>query len=71
MQNPKIKNSYPLFLLLKIKLIGCHFNTTEVIKAESQVVLKSLTEQDFQNTLKNLALVLGTLHMHGTGLLQG
>jgi hypothetical protein len=34
---------------LKIKLKGRHFDTTEVIKAESQVVLNTLTERDFQD----------------------
>jgi hypothetical protein len=37
---------------LKIKLKGCHLDTTEVIKAELQVVLKTLTEHDFQNALE-------------------
>jgi hypothetical protein len=38
---------------LKIKLKGCHFDTTEVMEAESQAVLISLTEHDFQDTFKN------------------
>jgi hypothetical protein len=40
--------SYPpyfsLFPRLKIKLNGCHFDTTEVIEAESQAVLDTLIE---------------------------
>jgi hypothetical protein len=37
---------------LKIKLKGHHFNTTEVIEAESQAVLNTLTEHDFQDAFK-------------------
>jgi hypothetical protein len=38
---------------LKIKLKGHHFDTTEVIEAESQVVLSIITDQDFQDAFKN------------------
>jgi hypothetical protein len=38
---------------LKIKLKGRHFDTTEVIEAESQAVLNTLTEHDFQDAFKN------------------
>jgi hypothetical protein len=38
---------------LKIKLEGSHFDTTEVIYAESQAVLNTLTEHDFQDSFKN------------------
>jgi hypothetical protein len=38
---------------LKIKLKGPHFDTVEVIKTESQAVLNSLTEHDFQDAFKN------------------
>jgi hypothetical protein len=34
---------FSLFLQLKIKLIGRHFDTTEVTEAELQVVLNTLT----------------------------
>jgi hypothetical protein len=34
---------------LKIKLKGRHFDTIEVIEAESQAVLNTLTEHDFQD----------------------
>jgi hypothetical protein len=34
---------------LKIKLKGRHFGTTEVMEAESQAVMNTLTEQDFQD----------------------
>jgi hypothetical protein len=36
-----------LFPRLEMELIGRHFDTTEVIEAESQAVLNTLTEQDF------------------------
>jgi hypothetical protein len=32
---------------------GHHFDTTEVMEAESQAVLNSLTEHDFQDALKD------------------
>jgi hypothetical protein len=38
---------------LKIKLKGHHFDTTEVMEAEWQAVLNTLTEHDFQNAFKN------------------
>jgi hypothetical protein len=38
---------------LKIKLKGRHFYSIEVIKAELQVVLNTLTEHDFQDAFKN------------------
>jgi hypothetical protein len=41
-----------LFLRLKIKLKSSHFDRTVVIEAESQAVLNSLTEHDFQDAFK-------------------
>jgi hypothetical protein len=38
---------------VKIKLKGRHFDTIEVIEAESQAVLNALTEQDLQDAFKN------------------
>jgi hypothetical protein len=38
---------------LKITLKDRHFDTTEAIKAESQAVINSLAEHDFQNAFKN------------------
>jgi hypothetical protein len=35
-----------------MKLKGRHFETIEVIEAESQVVLNTLTEHDFQDAFK-------------------
>jgi hypothetical protein len=37
---------------LKIKLEGLHFNTIEVIGAESQVVLNTLTEHNTQEAFE-------------------
>jgi hypothetical protein len=38
---------------LKVKLKGRHFDATEVIEAESQAVLNSLPEHDFQDAFRN------------------
>jgi hypothetical protein len=37
---------------LKLKLKGSHFDTFEMIEAETQAVLKALTEHDFQDAFK-------------------
>jgi hypothetical protein len=37
---------------LKVKLKGCHFDTLEMIKAESQAVLNTFTEHYFQDAFK-------------------
>jgi hypothetical protein len=44
----------PTFLYprLKIKLKDRHFDTLEVMEAETQVVLNTLTEEDFQDAFK-------------------
>jgi hypothetical protein len=44
---------FSLFPRLKIKLKNCRFDTIEMIESEFQVVLNTLTEQDFQDTFKN------------------
>jgi hypothetical protein len=41
-----------LFPRLKIKPKGRHFDTIEMIEAESQAVLNTLTEHDFQDAFK-------------------
>jgi hypothetical protein len=53
-QNHDFVPTHPTFLFpqLKIKLKGSHFNTTEVIKAESRAVLNTLTQHDFQDAFK-------------------
>jgi hypothetical protein len=58
-----------LFPRLKVNLKGRHFDTIEVIEAESQTVLNTLTEHDFQDAFK-MAEALGTVHTRGRGLLH-
>jgi hypothetical protein len=41
-----------LFPRLKVKLKGGHFGTVEMIGAESQAVLNTHTEHDFQDAFK-------------------
>jgi histone-lysine N-methyltransferase SETMAR len=43
---------FSLFSRLKIKLKGCRFDAIEVIQAESQAVLNTLTEHGFQDAFK-------------------
>jgi hypothetical protein len=38
---------------LKINLKGRHFDTIEAIETDSQAVLNTLTEHDFQEAFKN------------------
>jgi hypothetical protein len=40
---------------MKIRLKGRHFDTIEMIKAESQAALNTLTEHDFQDLFKKMA----------------
>jgi hypothetical protein len=42
-----------LFPRLRTKLEDRHFDTIEVMEAEPQVMLNSLTEHDFQEAIKN------------------
>jgi hypothetical protein len=56
---------------MKIKLKDNHFETIEVIDAESQVVLDNLREHDFQDAFKKIAKALETVYTCGKGLLQG
>jgi hypothetical protein len=44
---------FSLFLQLKIKLKCPHFDTIDMIETESQAVLNTLTEHDFQDAFKN------------------
>jgi hypothetical protein len=41
---------FSMFPRMEIKLKGCHFHTTEVMETESQSVLNTLTEHDFQDS---------------------
>jgi hypothetical protein len=43
---------FPLLPRLKIRLKGHHFDTVEVVVAESLVVRKTLTEYGFQDAFK-------------------
>jgi hypothetical protein len=43
---------FSLFPQLKIILKGCHFDIIEVIEAESQALLNTLPEHDFQDVFK-------------------
>jgi hypothetical protein len=47
------------------------FDTVVVIKAESQAVLNTHAEQDFQDAFTKLTQAVGMAHMCGRGLLQG
>jgi hypothetical protein len=60
---------FSLFPRLKIKLKFHYFDTIEVIVEESQAVLNTLTEHDFQNAFKKMAEMLGMVHTHGRGLI--
>jgi hypothetical protein len=44
--------NFSLFSRLKTKLKGHHFDTFEMTEAESQAVLNTLTERDFQDAFK-------------------
>jgi hypothetical protein len=50
-------------------MTGCHFDTTEVIEAESQSLLNTLTEHDFRDALE-MAEATGTVHTRGRGLFR-
>jgi hypothetical protein len=45
---------FSLFPRLKLKLKGRHFDTVEVMEAESQTVLNAFTEHDIQDSFKKL-----------------
>jgi hypothetical protein len=46
---------FTVFLQLKIKLRGRHFNTILVIEAESQALLNTVTKHDFQDAFDRSA----------------
>jgi hypothetical protein len=58
-----------LFPRLKIKLKGRRFDAIEVIEAELQAMLNTLTEHDFQDAFKKMAEALVIMHICGWGLL--
>jgi hypothetical protein len=54
------------FPRLKLKPKGHHFDTTEVIEAESQAVLNTLTEHDFQDAFNKWQMCWEwRIHMEG------
>jgi hypothetical protein len=53
-----------------MKLKGRHFDTVEVVQAETQVAVYILREHDFQDEFKKMSEVLGTMHTCGRGVLQ-
>jgi len=57
-----------LFPKLKMKLKGRRFQTSEENQAESQAVLNTLRENDFQECFKKLAATLGSLSSLRMGL---
>jgi hypothetical protein len=52
------------------KTEGLHFNTFDLIEAQSQKVLNTLTKYDFWDAFE-MAEALGTVHTRGRGQLQG
>jgi hypothetical protein len=56
---------------LKIKLKGRHFYAIEVMEAESQAVLNTLTEHDFQDAFKKMTKAQRTVYTRRRGLIQG
>jgi hypothetical protein len=62
---------FSLFPQLRKELNGYHFDTIEVIEAESQAVLNIFTERDFQDAFKKVAEGLEMVHTNGRRLLRG
>jgi hypothetical protein len=60
---------FSLFPRWKIKLKGRHFDTIQMMETESQAVLNTPTENDFQDTFR-LAEALGTVHTSVRGVLR-
>jgi hypothetical protein len=62
---------FSLFAQLEIKLKDRHFGTIEVVAAESQAVLNTLTEHDFKDAFTHSAEALRAVHTRGRRLLRG
>jgi hypothetical protein len=58
-----------LFLGLKIKLKGSHFDTIEMIEAQSLAALN--TQNSTSMMYLKMTEALGTVHIRGRGLLRG
>jgi hypothetical protein len=54
-----------------MKLKDRHFDTTEVIDADSKAVLNTSANTTPRMCLKKVAEPLGTVHTRGKGLLRG
>jgi predicted helicase len=54
-----------------MKLKDHSFDTIEVIEEESQAVLNTLTEHDFQDAFKKMTEALGMVYTCRRGLLRG
>jgi hypothetical protein len=53
---------------LNIKFKVRHFDIIDVIEAQLQAILNTITEHDFQDAFK-MAEMAGTVHMRGRGVL--
>jgi hypothetical protein len=60
-----------LFPKIKLKLIGRRFDTIEESQAQSQRVLDTLTEKDFQEAFQKTDEMVGLLTTWGRELLRG
>jgi hypothetical protein len=56
---------------MKLKLKGRRFDTIEEIQAESQKVLDTLTEKEFQGEFQKLEETVGPVSTCGRELLRG
>jgi len=60
-----------LFPKMKLKLKGHRFDTIEEIQAETQKVLDTLTEKDFQEVFPKMEETVRPVSTCGRGLLRG
>jgi hypothetical protein len=60
-----------LFPKMKLKLKGRRFDTIDEIQAESQKLLDTLTEKDFQEAFKKMEKAVGPVCTCGRALLGG
>jgi len=56
---------------MKLKLKGHRFDTIEEIQAETQKVLDTLTEKDFQEVFPKMEETVRPVSTCGRGLLRG
>jgi len=60
-----------LFPKMKLKLKGRRFDTITEIQAETQKVLNTLTEKDFQEAFQKMEETVGPVSTFGRELLRG